>query len=373
MLTSNSSESAWVKTQDSVLAFQCGSEICEAERTASTNPIYAVIMINNKLSNIILSPEELALELVNHPHSLKREIRYVRDNGIDLPVRILDIPKEGEEQGAPLIITFHGGVSGEIPYPYFYGHRFIAKDSAQPRTVLALCDPTLEVAGRLRFGWYAGYNGVDLPSTIDNLIRSVVAKTKPSRIVLTGGSTGAHAALRHVVSLPGAVMLGLNPLPRISNYWRPGVEAFLQACWPGNYDPDTLTCTEVIDDPSDLYAGTNMDNTFLFIQNSTDLHVTQQAAPMLEKLGRHPNMRSKVLAIMPFWPDSTGHSAPKGVFERWVEAAITSSSAEPKEIALAHEALAARELSCAQSATDLAMLDRSLAQELSKLARVEAI
>lgn len=324
-------------------------------------------MNHMKIPKIVMSPEELSLELVNNPQALKREIRYIRGDGVDLPVRILDVPEEGAGSNVPLVISFHGGVSKDVVYPYFFGHRFISKDDTTPRTVLALCDPTLESG--LNFGWYAGYSGVDVPRAIHNLLGAVVSKANPSRTIFVGGSTGAHAALRHVGSFPGALFLGLNPLPRISSYWRPAVDAFYETCWPGQYDPVTMTSPHVIDDAGDAYAGADPSNTFLVIQNPTDPHKFRQAVPMLEKLGRNPNMGPKVMAIMPFWADATGHGAPKGVFERWVEAAVVSSSTEPKVIALSFDRL--EDSQGSQAKPNLINMDRALAQEIAGLARLE--
>jgi len=331
---------------------------------------------NLKATRIVLSPEELASALVNNPQSLKREIRYIRGNGVDIPVRILYVPENGAGSDTPIVFSFHGGISEDREYPYFFGHRFKAAGNAPPRTVLALCDPTLEIPGNLRFGWYAGYDGVDLPLAIHNLLSAVVSKTKPSRTILVGGSIGAHAALRHVKAFPGALFFGINPLPRISSYKRPFVEKYFATCWPGQYDPETLTSPHVIDDASDAFTGIDTQNTFLFVQNPTDPHIARQAIPMLEKLTRHPDMASRTLAMMPFWADSVGHTAPKGLFARWVEATITSSSLEPSAIALTYVNLEENQRyrdNVRQIASRFTGIDRSLAKVLADSSRAKAI
>jgi len=329
-----------------------------------------------KVPKVVTSPEDFASELVNNPQVLKREVRYIRNCGVDLPVRILDIPENGAVGDYPIVFSFHGGVSEDRSYPYFFGHRFSAQDNASARTVLALCDPTLAIPGNLKFGWYAGYEGVDVPQAIHTLLNAVVTAANPSRTILVGGSTGAHAALRHVGAFPGALFFGINPLPRISKYWRPAVKKYFETCWPEQFDAQTLTCPQVIDDASDIYAGIDTQNTFLFVQNPTDPHAARQAIPMLEKLTRHPNMAPRTMALMPYWADSTGHTAPKGLFERWVEATITSSSLDPSTIALTYEHLEDHQTlsnQVHQMNPRSNQLDRTLAKVLADSSRTKAI
>lgn len=69
----------------------------------------------------------------------------------------------------------------DFPYPVFYGQGFAAGKDALPRTVPAICDATLEQFPDLRFGWYEGSRGRDVPAAVHALIAAVVAATAPAK------------------------------------------------------------------------------------------------------------------------------------------------------------------------------------------------
>lgn len=310
-----------------------------------------------------LSCDQFVAELLDPGADLKRQIRHVRCAGLLLPVRIMDIPKGGAGVGAPLIFAFHGVSPKDFPYPFFYGQGFAAAKGALPRTVLAICDATLEQFPELRFGWYEGSKGRDVPAAVHELIAAVVAGTAPSRTILTGGSTGAHAALRHVGDFPGALFFALNPLPRLNGYWRDGVAQYFQACWDGEYDPEALTSPHVINDPTERYAGTALQNDFFVVQNPTDPHFLRQGAAMLEMLGRNYDTLGRVMAVVPPMGDSVGHGAPKGLYEQWMEAVIHAPDTRPLSILQTYQAMEqAREPARAARSGAAALSPQHLAQ-----------
>ena len=313
-----------------------------------------------------VTADALVDEMRNAPHAIRRAIRFVRYGDIDVPVRIMDIPEAGACSGAPLVVVFHGGFNRNVPYPFFYGQRFAGTEDAPPRTVLALCDPTLAVNDTLRFGWFAGRAGFDVPAAVHALLREVIGGIGPSRTLFAGGSIGAHAALRHVGAFPDAVFVGLNPLPRISIYYRAGVEDFLRTCWPGQYDAATLTSQYVEDDTGDRYDGVALTNDFVIVQNPTDPHLYQQALPLLQKLGRNPATAGRVLGVMPYMAGCAGHGVPKGMFEQWVEAAIRAPGTSPDTIALTHDRLTRAEaLPAAETVSATFGIDKQLAREIA--------
>lgn len=322
-------------------------------------------------ANPTVTAQEIANQAIEDPKSLKRKILYVSGNGAEIPVRFMDIPNEGPK-GHPLVVVFHGGFNRKTPYPFFFGQRFAGGGKAPPRTVLSLCDPTLSISDSLRYGWFAGHSNCNIPLAVRKLLKTAIESLMPSRVIIAGGSIGAHAALYHTSAFPGSVTVCVNPLPKISEYTRQGVEEYFETCWPGEYDPSTLTSPHVVDDAGDAYDGKRLSSSFVIIQNPTDPHLFKQALPLLQKLSRNRSSAWRVLPVMPFRPESTGHTMPSGVFERWIEASIRSPSLDPKMIALTHEDLdigRAQERSAGMKS--YSSFDRELAKEIARKSRLE--
>ena len=135
--------------------------------------------------------------------------------GLPLPAQILDVPPGGAA-GAPVVFVFHGALDqSRRRIPAFAG-RFLTRKAGRFATVIGLADPALGIDPALKLAWFAACEGGDTPAAIDALAAGVAARLRPGRVVFTGGSAGAHAALRHARgpwSASAAKVDGPRPIP----------------------------------------------------------------------------------------------------------------------------------------------------------------
>ncbi|KAF0677293.1 hypothetical protein [Profundibacterium mesophilum] len=307
--------------------------------------------------------EDLSRQLVTTPNKTRRQIYTIRSEGIDIPVRVIDVPGTGAAD-APLVFVFHGGFNRAQPYPFFYGSRFVGRPDTAPRTVIALCDPTLALSDSLRFGWFAGAEGVDVPGAVRTLLAAFVAQIAPSRVIVTGGSIGAHAVLTHARELPGSMVVLANPLPRIDDYHQPSVREYFNLCWPG-HPARAADVPQVVNDASLAYSDMTLHNEFVILLNATDPHIYRQAAPMLANLGGRTAEPERILPVSYFFPEHAGHAFPPDELTAWVDAAVMAPEPTARMAALTREKLRAGEARPARAkATRDDPLDIELAAQL---------
>ncbi len=175
-----------------------------------------------------------------------------------------------ERPGAPVVFAFHGALDqSRRTIPAFAG-RFLTRKSSRFGTVISVADPALGIDPALKLTWFAATEGSDTPAGIAALIAGISARLNPSRVIFTGGSAGAHAALRHARDLPGSVAVVVNPRMRIrpSRYWKD----YARLCWPaGTRSPAELRAA--VPDIADLAAEPGEGGTIVYLLNALDEHL----------------------------------------------------------------------------------------------------
>jgi pimeloyl-ACP methyl ester carboxylesterase len=320
----------------------------------------------------LISASELATAMRASPVDLSRKIFGMPGVGVTIPFRIFEAPRSPSEPFA-LVVVFHGAINrSAVKYPVFYGHRLTSADYGGDRLVIGIGDPTLERSGDLTVGWYNGWAGVDVPAILSSWLKALVEELSPERTIMVGGSTGAHAAMRHAAALPTSLLISANPLPRISIYYKNPVDKFVKACWPEHTDADQLP-PEVLDSATDAFSNRRGENRFIFLQNVTDPHLPKQFAPTIVSLAAHGVRPSSMLPLTFFAPNAIGHAFPPEILTQWLNAAVLSPELDVRLIALTHARLfgGSRSIDPQSRAQDTAaqLLDRALADKLVISAR----
>lgn len=245
--------------------------------------------------------------------------------GLPLPAQILDVPPGGAA-GAPVVFVFHGALDqSRRRIPAFAG-RFLTRKAGRFATVIGLADPALGIDPALKLAWFAACEGGDTPAAIDALAAGVAARLRPGRVVFTGGSAGAHAALRHARALPGSVAVLVNPRMRIrpSRYW----QDYLRLCWPGTgRKPADLRA--LVPDIAELAAQKAGDGTLVYLLNALDTISLRLATEFLAPR----ETLDDVLLQVEHWPGFEGHSYPQPAWADWVRAAAEAPGVSVAEIA----------------------------------------
>ena len=300
--------------------------------------------------------------------------------GLPLPVQILDTHPAGTT-GAPIVFVFHGALDqSRRTIPAFAG-RFLSRKAGRFATVIGLADPALGIDPALKLTWFAACARCDTPSAIEALVAGAVSRLRPGRVVFTGGSAGAHAALRHAHALPGSVAVVVNPRMRIrpSRYW----QDYVRLCWPGaeKSAPDLRVrywldyfrwhrtkrnapdLRGLVPDIAEIAVAPAGGNTIVYLLNALDEISLRLAADFLAPRATLDD----VFLQVEHWPGFEGHSYPLPVWAKWVRAAAEASGISVADLAAqkaanaAPQAAAPRRPAARQNgfdAADLRLADR---------------
>lgn len=120
-------------------------------------------------------------------------------------------------RGNILTVLFHGALDrAKLRLPIFQRWRYQLELTAGPTMVIA--DPTLDLSGSMRLGWYLGTETVDLVPRIAASIRHAASALGVEHVALVGSSGGGFAALQIGAHLPGAVVLAMSPQTDLRKY-----------------------------------------------------------------------------------------------------------------------------------------------------------
>lgn len=278
-----------------------------------------------------------------------------------LPVMVLGRHPAGP-QGKPIVVCFHGAVDrARRRVPAFEGRFLLTHGLQGEATVLSLADPSLSMHRDLKAAWFAGNQVCDTPSAIAALVKELVGRLKPSRVVFVGGSTGAHAALVQSFHQPGSVVVVENPILHISGYNPRHVAEYRQFCWPRLAATSPLPAS-VNDNVADLYAKGNA-NVVVLLSNARDPHFWTQAVDLLNAL-RRAGGPERCLLQSDFYADFPGHSFPVPTWASWVRAACAASGATVADIGACHEASHLRPSGPTRASAPPAASDIEIAQRL---------
>jgi hypothetical protein len=165
--------------------------------------------------------------------SLDGKTFVVNSGELDLACRLKLLP--GADK---LFIMLNGAVDrAKTPLPTFARWNW---GKILGGHVLAICDPTLELDGELRLGWFLGRAGLNPTQTLTAVANKVrhLLHLDESQMIFYGSSGGGFAALIAASSLPTGRALCINPQTDINNYYPKDIERIAKV-----FDA-TLTATE---------------------------------------------------------------------------------------------------------------------------------
>lgn len=120
-------------------------------------------------------------------------------------------------RGRWLTVLFHGALDrAKFRLPVFQRWRYQLTLKAGP--TLAFADPTLDLSGSMRLGWYLGTETTDLAPRIADTVRHAAERLGVDRIALVGSSGGGFAALQVGAHLPDAVVVAMSPQTDLREY-----------------------------------------------------------------------------------------------------------------------------------------------------------
>ncbi|MBN1607791.1 MAG: GSCFA domain-containing protein [Polyangiaceae bacterium] len=234
-----------------------------------------------------------------------------------IPVNVVAVPRRGGRR-APLLFQFHGAVDREKrQVPTFQGVEWRGSIRG---TFISIADPSLQLTDSLRACWYQGSEHRNVPQEIADLVAACIGRLKPSRVVFSGSSVGAHAALYHSHRVPKSVCVVCNPIVCISRYVQDHIDDYRRTCWPSLQADEPLSKV-ITDDVSDLYAPGHA-NAVICLANGMDHHFRRQLAPFLARL-----TDSRRVAVLSFaFPELRPHDFPRRLWRDWLSAVMGAKS-----------------------------------------------
>lgn len=153
---------------------------------------------------------------------------------LDLGPLILPVAIQ-PDRGDVLTVLFQGAVErSKMRLPVFLRWRYQLELGLGP--TIAVADPTLDLSGHMRLGWYLGTEDVDPAAHIAEVVRRTAEHLGVRRVVLAGSSGGGFAALQVAAHLPEAVVLAMSPQTDLRQYSRRLVLSALEPAF-GTDDP----------------------------------------------------------------------------------------------------------------------------------------
>lgn len=186
-------------------------------------------------------------------------------------------------EGRVLTVLFHGAVDrGRTRLPLF--QRLTSHQALARGPILAFSDPTLDLSGTLRLGWYLGTAEIDLPVVMAEIVRAAQAASRAELCILEGGSGGGFAAIATATHVPGSVAVAFNPQTDVRAYVPRFVRECLAAVFPdnplgaGRQNGGRLSLMERME------AAGQVPRIELVVNTGDEFHRTRHATPLLEYL-----------------------------------------------------------------------------------------
>lgn len=179
--------------------------------------------------------------------------------------------------GPNVIFTFNGSIDRTTTAVPVFGTDLSA--SIPDATIIGISDPALDLFPTITSGWYAGWDGVDLPAILGGFIDRMISALGATRVIFEGGSAGGFAALLYGHRVSGSIVVALNPQTNLDAYSSTGL--YRDACWPNLTGP----LASVIDCNLVTKYATKFPNCVVYVQNMTDVaHMKLQFGPFLSGL-----------------------------------------------------------------------------------------
>jgi len=119
--------------------------------------------------------------------------------------------------GDVLTVLFQGAIDrAKMRLPIFVRWRHQLELGTGP--TMAVADPTLDLAGSMRLGWYLGTETMDLAPRIADAVQTTADTLGARHIVLVGSSGGGFAALQVGAHLPGSLVVAMSPQTDLRKY-----------------------------------------------------------------------------------------------------------------------------------------------------------
>lgn len=158
--------------------------------------------------------------------TLPKRPRHAAIHTLDVGPLVLPMALQ-PDRGEVLTVLFQGAVDrAKMRLPIFLRWRYQLELGLGP--TLAVADPTLDLSGSMRLGWYLGTEHDELTPQIASAIRRTAEALGVRRIVLAGSSGGGFAALQVGALLPEAVVLAMSPQTDLRQYSRRLVQSAVE-------------------------------------------------------------------------------------------------------------------------------------------------
>jgi len=225
-------------------------------------------------------PTFYPMPLVHHGSGLVFDERPQESQILTVNCRPLVLPLAlSPEPGEVLTVLFHGALDrAKLRLPIFQRWRYQLALRAGP--TLAVADPTLDLSGSMRLGWYLGTEAMDLVPRVAGAIQRTARALGVKHIVLVGSSGGGFAALQVGAFLPRSVVVAMSPQTDLRAYSPRLVNA---AIGPAFGNP---TLSEVSVEPFRLSAAERFASRAVYprvelVSNPGDkVHVKHHEAPL---------------------------------------------------------------------------------------------
>src|SRR5699024_10469415 len=150
--------------------------------------------------------------------ALERRPRHAAIHTLDVGPLVLPMALQ-PDRGDILTVLFQGAVDrAKMRLPIFLRWRYQLELGLGP--TLAIADPTLDLSGAMRLGWYLGTEHDELTPHLATAIRRTAESLGVRRVVLVGSSGGGFAALQVGSMLPGALVVAMSPQTELREYSR---------------------------------------------------------------------------------------------------------------------------------------------------------
>ena len=243
---------------------------------------------------------------------------------VPLPVRMWR-SSPAVHGGGPLIVLFGGAVDQKKRTPPVFQWLKLSHIVESGGTVISIADPSLRRDEEVIASFYQGDDACDTPRMIDYFLETVLEAVRPTRLVVTGNSVGAHAALCHAARRPEAVAIAVSMIGDIAAHWSRTIGVYRSKCWPNLSAPGMAQ--QICMQAGSKYKSPDH-ATVICLQNATDQHIARQTAPFLSMVSD----RTKVLLVSEFLPRLQGHRGHQYCQQRWADwitAAVNSETNDP--------------------------------------------
>lgn len=221
--------------------------------------------------NEVASPAEIPAEL--------GEATYltVHHNGYPIDLYV-------DNQGAATtLVSFHAALGGSGLKPPIFTGRAISEGAGMNRIFVS--DPGLLAGEELGLAWFLGTDDLNLTDVLAETIEVLQERMSGRHLVFFGMSGGGFAALNYSHRFPGSLAIPVNPQTRILDYAEVHWDAFARACFGSTSTEQSRAILESHQraDLRPVYAE-GFSNAVLYVQNSTDAHISTQMIPWFEEI-----------------------------------------------------------------------------------------